>query len=383
MTSSAIAASGIQHLSHASLIEIVTPPAGSQALLDAIIVPAGRLASSLFTAIDLAKHANCHLVVLCSLRTRSRDVRRLFDARSFTKGIAVEIPPGYVLPDLDLETARWAADDPGKTICGGRKSDLSLKRNVGLLMARMLGWQHILFMDDDIRGISHHDLTHTVSLLDPEGAWYKSAGIRVKNFPDNSVVCHARRIVGDSQDVFVSGAVLAVDCMQDFTFFPDIYNEDWLFFYEDVAMRRMASPDLHATKMQQIQYRPFADSDRARREEFGDVIAEGLYSLLHDPGAKTGDANTVGYWSQFLDSRTAVLKEIDLRADAMPAGLRTAIKNSVATAWVALAKITPDTCASYITLWDKDLDSWKRHLKELDPVDSAKDALHRLKLGTL
>ena len=55
----------------------------------------------------------------------------------------------------------------------------------------------------------------------------------VPQHPDNSVVCHARRLAGRFQDVFVSGAVLGVHCNSlPLSFFPDIYNEDWFFFAE-------------------------------------------------------------------------------------------------------------------------------------------------------
>ena len=50
--------------------------------------------------------------------------------------------------------------------------------------------------------------------------------MRVSNFPDNSAVCHAHRGTGGLQDVFVTGAALAVDCQENIGFFPDIYNED-------------------------------------------------------------------------------------------------------------------------------------------------------------
>ena len=44
-------------------------------------------------------------------------------------------------------------------------TDLSLKRNIGLVMARMLNWRHIFFLDDDIRDVSHPDLQSTVNML--------------------------------------------------------------------------------------------------------------------------------------------------------------------------------------------------------------------------
>lgn len=368
-----------QYLSHEDLIDIVDSPPRSPARLDAIIVPAGRPANYLFTAIDLARETGCYLVVLCSKETRPQQAKAYFESRKLTKGIAAQVPPEYALPDIDLRTSDWVRQQPGVDACGGRKSDLSVKRNVGLLMARMLDWQHVFFMDDDIRGVSRRDLTRTVSLL---GAGYKAAGIRVKHFPDNSVVCHARRLVGDQQEVFVSGAVLAVDCRGDFAFFPDIYNEDWLFFHNDVKARAMASPNLHATKKElQLRYRPFADPQRAAREEFGDVIAEGLYSLLHDSAGGTDNAGTVGYWSQFLDSRRTILKEIDLRLDSAPPGCQGTMKRSIDTARLTLDMITPDMCVSYIRAWKRDLAKWEERLGKLPGAVTPADALRQLGLN--
>ena len=66
---------------------------------------------------------------------------------------------------------------------------------------------------------------------------FPTVGMWVTDYPDNSIVCHANRMTEGSQDVFVSGAALAVDCDADIGFFPDIYNEDWLFFFDDASAR--------------------------------------------------------------------------------------------------------------------------------------------------
>ena len=90
---------------------------------------------------------------------------------------------------------------------------------------------------------------------------HQVAGMVVRRFPDNSVVCHARRLAGLTQDVFVSGAVLGVHCNSlPLSLFPDIYNEDWFFFAKEAARRRLPRVG-HAV---QEQYEPFADPQRAR-----------------------------------------------------------------------------------------------------------------------
>jgi hypothetical protein len=371
------AATGLQYLSHASLIQQVTSPVRSTASLDAIIVPAARPAKYLTTAISLAQAADCHLIVLCSLRARPEEVQALFAAKNFSRGVAVKLPPRYSHDLLKFETSDWVKTDVGRLACGRRDSDLSAKRNIGLLLARLLGWRRIFFIDDDIRGISVSDLARTVALLGADGAGYRSAGLRVKYFPDNSVVCHARRKADQHQDVFVSGSILAVDTTASVAFFPDIYNEDWLFFYNDVAARRMATPGLLATQMEQISYNPFADPSRAAREEFGDVIAEGLYSLLHS--GLRWQAATSGYWLQFIDQRTRILDGIIDRAATSKDKTWTQVADSAVTARKTLTDIQPGMCAAYIETWQKDLRDWGKRISELRPTPTVKEAL--LELG--
>jgi hypothetical protein len=372
------AATGLQYLSHASLIQHVTSPVRSTARLDAIIVPAARPAKNLTTAISLAQAADCHLIVLCSRRARPEEVQTLFAAKNFSRGTAVELPARYSHDLLKFGTSEWAKTDVGKLACGERDSDLSAKRNIGLLLARLRGWRRIFFMDDDIRGISASDLDRTVSLLGADGAGHRSAGLRVKYFPDNSVVCHARRKAGQHQEVFVSGSILAVDTTASIAFFPDIYNEDWLFFYNDVAARRMATPGLLATQMKQISYNPFADRNRAAREEFGDVIAEGLYSLLHS--GLRWQAATSGYWLRFIDQRMRILDEIIDHADTSKGHIWAQIADSAVSARKTLTDIQPGMCAAYIETWQQDLRDWSRRLTELRPVGTVKEALLQLGL---
>jgi hypothetical protein len=257
--------------------------------LDAIIVPASRTADNLGHAVALAQAAQCWLVVLCSREARAADVGQLFSDKGFSKGVAVDIPGDYHHPLLTFASTDLARNSESP-VCVNPNGDLSTKRNLGLLLAKMLGWSRIFFMDDDVRGVSLVDLHATVSMLDR----YRSVGMRVTDYADNSVVCHAHRATGAEQDVFVSGSVLAVNCQEPFGFFPEIYNEDWLFFYDDVRAKRLAWSGRDVT---QLRYDPFENVGRAERQEFGDVLAEGLYALLH-VGSGVTEA-TAAYWNDF------------------------------------------------------------------------------------
>jgi hypothetical protein len=358
---------------HEELVGEAEPPAAlsSSRSLGAIIVPASRPAKNLDHAITLARAAQCTLVVLCSRQARMGEVNKLLTSRSFTDAAVIRLPRGYRHPWLDFATLRPAEIGLLPDDCTARGTDLSLKRNIGLILARLLGWDRVFFMDDDIRDVNPSDLRSTVSMLDT----YCSVGMRVTNYPDNSVVCHAHRETGEFQGILVAGSALAVDCSGPTGFFPDIYNEDWLFFYDAVAERRLGCSDLSAT---QLTYDPFDNQLRAARQEFGDVIAEGLYALLHR-GQGTSDASLY-YWADFLAARKEFLDAIVARSGRAREEIRGKMLNSVAAAQQCLAQIRPDMCEHYVKFWRKDLSLWEQTLSEVPRVSSISDALSVLGL---
>jgi hypothetical protein len=371
----------LQYPTHAGLIEPSSPPVPSAgAGLDAIIVPAARPADNLQTAVELATETGARLIVLCSFRTHANDVSALLAKNSLPNAAVVAMPrkrSKWIL--RDLETTRYVHNGPGKAVCGTRNSDLSMKRNTGLLLARMLGWERIFFMDDDIRSVSPDTVLSTVSLLGAADGGYRTAAMSVEEYPDNSVVCHARREVGAYQGVFVSGSVLAVDCRGPFDFFPDLYNEDWLFFYRDAAEERLATPGSLA---RQLPYDPFADPQRAASQEFGDVIAEGLYALLHSGlGAEAADEK---YWKRFLADRNRVLDDVggrllSLRSTMRPE-LRGKISRATGAAQQVLWRVTAKMCAEYVAAWQRDLGRWDKVLTNLEGASSIEDALRKMGL---
>ena len=230
------------------------------------------------------------------------------------------------------------------------------KRNLGLLLARMLGWERVFFMDDDIRDVASADIFAAIAML----GRYRSVGMRVTDFPDNSVVCHAHRETGAAQDIFISGSVLATNCFEATSFFPEIYNEDWLFFYDDAHLRRLGWSGRNAT---QLQYDPFSQPQRAERQEFGDVLAEGLYALLH-LGAGAAVA-TAEYWKDFLTARDKFLENISSRVSMATPGIQAKIVDAVDTARKSLAGIEPEMCENYLKAWRKDLRAWTHRLQAL------------------
>jgi len=320
--------------------------------------------------VTLARAVNCQLVVLCSLKAQAAEVNELLALRNFTQAVIVDLPEGYTLPKLYLDTAKPSSLDLPDS-CVNPNGDLSTKRNIGLLLARMAGWERIFFLDDDIRDLDASDLREAATMLGP----YCAVGMRAVDFPDNSVVCHGHRKTGGYQDVFISGSVLAVHCAEAVAFFPEIYNEDWFFFYHAAEAGRLGQHRRDAT---QLCYDPFADPRRAAGQEFGDVMAEGLYGLLH---YRTGaDRATSDYWQTFLESRMRFLEAVLARSERVEPFLRKRITSSVETAMAWSRRIKPSMCEHYIALWKKDLDTWEQRLKDAPTGLSAKVALRELDL---
>lgn len=369
-------AAGIrQHNTHRELAGQGEPggsPGTGALRLDAIIVPGTRPAAYLDHAVTLARAARCTLVILCSRDLNGREVKEYLAERSFTAAIVIDLPTGYSHSLFDFSRLRDVKEQlPSE--CGNRAIDLSMKRNLGLVLAKMMRWRRVFFLDDDIRDISYPDLQVTVNLLGS----FSAAGMWVTDFPDNSIVCHANRMTGGPQDVFVSGAALAVDCEGDIGFFPDIYNEDWLFFFDAAAQGKLVNSNLKAT---QLAYYPFANAQRAAWQEFGDVLAEGLYALLH-LGFDVAQATNV-YWDLFLEARRSFLEATLWRARNAPPDMRDEIIASVQSARKCLNEISPDLCARYVEAWRQDLESWKMRWTGIRPMPSIEAALAELGLAT-
>ena len=270
----------------------------------------------------------------------------------------------------------------------GQTRDLSMKRNLGLVIARMLGWQRIMFLDDDIFGVPKEDVgalaaalnEHNVSVLIPD------------YFEDNSVVCHAHRLGGGAQGQFASGGSMGVRCdRNDLAFFPNIYNEDWFFFSEEAANHEIAQVGVS----HQREYDPYEDPQRAVKEEFGDLLAEGLYARLDGSRSRRGASRAYWeyfidshYWEYFIDSRAKFLRRIAeslieyRKHDLSETDDRQAqsAQNSVRAAQEQLGRISPELCQRFIGFWRTDLAKWRRYLTKVRHFDSVESALDYLGL---
>jgi len=319
--------------------------------IDAIIVPTARRPAYLDQAAALALALRCTLVTLHSKHwTRAaKAAQRVSRAVDL---IAIDVPDAASLRLPNWETSRLLAG----TVFASQ-ADLSAKRNLGVMLSRMLGWSRVLFLDDDITELNPDDVRRASGLLDTHNA----IGLQVGGFPDHSVVCHAYLQAGGSQQSFVGGGALVVHLERSDSFFPDIYNDDWFFLLDgDKGIQSVGITG----KVRQYPYDPFRTPDRARTEELGDVLAEGIYWLL-DQGRSLTDADRA-HWTRFLHKRRQfirrVLRMVEHDGTIGPADKAhrvAALKGSLGR----LALITPDLCEKYLQAWMGDRLQWHRHLQ--------------------
>ena len=341
--------------------------------VDAVIVPTARRPATLRRALRLGGQLGCPVVALCSRWSsadKAADTAREQNAR-------------LIAADVDAATARLPDFATSRLLAGTKlasPSDLSLKRNIGLALATMAGWKRIVFLDDDIEVGEPEHVRRAAGLV----RLYNMVALENVGFPDNSVVCHAiRRVsavadVGVKQYSFVGGGAMVVSADRTASFFPNIYNEDWFYMLSDKHIYQIAVTGA----VTQAAYDPYAFSRRARAEEFGDCLAEGIYSIL-DNGGCIQDADHA-FWQDFLDDRTRLIERI---LDAVPLlRLPTAEHGRMVAALKAArgrrAFITPGLCVDYLVAWTADSEVWRRYLKGLPRVHTPEDALQRLGLPT-
>lgn len=338
---------GLHHGSHAGLLTDEAIPSQASRL-DAIIVPTARPPEALRHVMDVCAAISVPAIVLCSRDATAYHARKIADSVDAPAwSVDVDDSLAHLLPTSQVDRL-LLAEGLGST------SDLSFKRNLGLVLARGAGFRRVLFLDDDI-GITQPDaLPKIAGLLNT----YRAVGLANDGFPDNSVVCHAFREAGGNQGTFIGGGAMMVNPVTAMSYFPNIYNEDWLFLLGTGFPFQAA----RTGRMVQRAFDPFANPRRAVSEELGDTIAESLFWLL-DSGQEINTAGT-GFWGDALFRRREFIVSILERVDDRPGADR--IRRSLRAALGRSTDIHARLCTDLVDAWRKDLSRWKRFLHGLE-----------------
>lgn len=348
---------------HASVLS--RPSVTGRDRLNGIVVSAARPAAYSASALRLGADLGVPVVLLCSHKANPNDAVALAETIGNVEAVVIDLSAES---DVGLPRFRTSAFRQARQ---GALGDLSRKRNLGLLLGKLAGWRSLLFLDDDIYGWDLAKVDHAVTALDRHTA----VGMPALSYPDNSIVCHAHRLVEPTQDVFVSGSALIVDVQRADTFFPEIYNEDWLFLAPYVEQGRVGA----VGSVTQLRYDPFAKPMRAADQEFGDVLAEGLMGYLHS--GLLNPPPPIEYWVAFLEARVAFIEE------TMVGCLRASLDGKASSPLPALdeaaracSELSAASLVDYVDAWLADLGSWRTFVSELPSLGRLDSAVHGLEL---
>lgn len=351
-------------------------PAQASYAIDAIIVPTVRSAPQLRSAVDLASQLSCQLIALYT-----------DELPEGLPSVLAKLPPGLATEvTLSSDTEHRQLDlGPviSESLPSGCALDISRKRNLGLLIGRACGWRRMLFLDDDIRRINAAKLRSAAALI----GQYPVVGLQVRKYPDASVVGHARRLTGHYSEPFISGGSLLVDPQRLHGFFPAVYHEDWLCLINNLRLGEVAVGGTVGQKP----YRPFTTPNRAKLEEFGDILASGLLWQVHTAAEKSAGMSAMtreywhpametSFWDRVLVHRVKLLGNTIERLNRITAHDTDAALESVKASWERCVGLSSREFVTFVADWLDGLDAWQARLASVAPAGSVKQALADLGL---
>jgi hypothetical protein len=351
-------------------------PTSADAGPAAIVIPTARPLDGDVPGVDLAlalsRSLGCHVLLICSGAARVEDF-----PWSRADGLTDRV---HVL-DYTRIPDEWRCRNAVLDVHGSGY-DVAEKRNLALALATYLGWGQIMFLDDDMQasdasdGLNARSVAWSSLVMRQEGL--AACGWNCEDFPDNSVVCHARRLAGLEQGTFIGGGALLVRVDRETPFFPDMYNEDW-FFLIDVAMQapaRLAAIGL-AGSISQVEYNPYS-WQRVEREEMGDVLAECLMNLIEDRGAAGLGLADTGFWRKALRSRrrligrvAVLLRALTIARLGLGCGRRREAVRALRQARTVSRRLEPESLVAWVEAWREHRDAWRSHLDGLARAGAA------------
>ncbi|MET8849741.1 hypothetical protein [Amycolatopsis sp. NPDC004625] len=322
---------------------------------DAVIVPSARGAEGVRRAAETARNARSCLVVFASERTVASDVDRVLAELGWTPENALVLTRSEFAHADRLRLRTFG----GSYAAAAR--ELSEKKNAGLLLARMMGWRSVLFVDDDVQSIGRAQLCDAAALLagvDRAGAGRLLVGWAINDFPDFSSVEYARSYGTGEWRHFVSGGAMALRCAQDLPFFPPVYNEDMVLALD--VLHGDPEAACVAGTLTQDQYDPFGDLHRVAGQEFGEVLVEGLVRARG-----SADAVRPEFWRTVLLDRVTLLRELSAKLNAL------GVHDGERVVEVALGTHRdrwPAVLATFAADWTRDLETLREFQRDLPAV---------------
>jgi hypothetical protein len=258
-------------------------------------------------------------------------------------------------------------------------NDVGRKRNVALAAAVAVCAGSVLFLDDDIflgddapGGTTRHPRTLDRARLAAAVRATTSGQLRAVGWPavefdDNSVLFRIRAQMGSLQSQFIGGGVLLVSTSEPPPFFPSIFNEDWLFLLS--CLQRSGSPRVlgEAGDVHQEWREPYSPR-RAKSEELGDLLGEGLFTRVRREGIDLAVCETTDYWIKAFHERRSLREQLQQQVAESSHDDRAEMLDALAAVAEVHLAIEKDgfthlrQLADYMRTWRQDLERWDRDL---------------------
>lgn len=241
--------------------------------------------------------------------------------------------------------------------------DLPIKRNFAIWHAKDVGHQTILLLDDDIRFkdnfLTFRKMLHAVHQTAITGAY------SIGEF-DTSLTGSIAMQYGITRPVFFSGNCLGINLLKFKPFFPNIYNEDWLSILPAILRKEAAL----VGPVIQLPRRVTCVKDTAKHQEFGEIIADELYSRLekaHKDNCFTDFLNlflNTEHWENVLGDRVRWLSLLRERAkvEDLSSGDKETEVEILDAAIDSCGTLKPDDFIGFINKWKIEYSDWEKEI---------------------
>jgi hypothetical protein len=366
--------------------------AGQRSLpLSGVVVVTNRAPSSPLSGVVLAgrvaEQRNVPLVILRSGAAARSPLPMCLVPRTMRQIAVIDLPRD--LPAALRERLPEFESDRQLITRKFRHSDVGIKRTLAIVLGRMLGWQTALFLDDDIRPTPLSTGRIVGGLADPFGEGtlrlddvladfaadprLQVAGYDATDFHDHSVMGHIQHMLGYERHTSIGGGALVVRCAAPLPFFGAGYNEDWLFLLGVMLGEPSCMPSSavkHVGPVYQERYNPFL-ARRAKAEEFGDLLGEGLFSMLGLPREELlATASSPGYWTARGRDRRDQLSDLASQVRALDRDDADRAFEAVQASLSVYVQTPrwPEHLARFVRTWQSDLAGWPAVLDGMTPT---------------
>lgn len=189
-----------------------------------------------------------------------------------------------------------------KSKIGFIKWNLGNARNFAIDFAIEMGFEKILFLDDDILFKNSLELENGFIILnDCNFISYKITGM-----VDDSIVGHIANRFEYMNSVIrmLSGGVFYLKPNSLKYRFVNIYNEDWIIQLLEFEKEKI----LHTTEVIHKSYNPFCNyKEKVLFQEYGEIFVKGLIEVYREDLDKT---LSIDFWERILKERIDYLRDL-------------------------------------------------------------------------